>query len=143
MHQPAQIVQLNRAMLWFVPIAILMLVALNVPTGKPLHVKDVSASEAKALIDAGAVIVDVRGQGAYETRHLPGALAIPLAELKAAIPALLVSAKEKPIVVYCNDGVSTGPEGTQLLNQAGYGGAVNLKSGIEGWERAGYPVAKT
>src|SRR5262245_2934905 len=107
MHQPAQIVQLNRAMLWFVPIAIVLLVALNMPTGKPRDVKDVSASEAKALVDAGAVVVDVRGQGAYETRHLPGALAIPLAELQAAIPASVVSAKEKPIVVYCNDGAQS------------------------------------
>src|SRR5262245_49456591 len=112
MQQTAQIIQLNRAMRWFVPIAIILLLALNVPTRKPRDVKVVSASEAKALVDAGAVVVDVRGQGAYETRHLPGALAIPLAELQAAIPALLASAKEKPIVVYCNDGVNSGPDGT-------------------------------
>lgn len=41
-----------------------------------------------------------------------------------------------------HDGTTTGPEATQVLNKAGYSKAVNLKSGIEGWERAGLAVAK-
>jgi rhodanese-related sulfurtransferase len=142
MHQVAKTIQLNRAVRWLIPIAIIVLLVLNMPTRNSPTVNEISASDAKDLIDAGAVVVDVRGREAYGRHHLPGALAIPLAELRTAIPASLAFAKGKSIVVYCNDGVRTGPEGTQLLNQAGYGGAVNLKSGIEGWERAGYPVAK-
>ena len=32
------------------------------------------------------------------------------------------------------------PEGTQVLNDAGYKNAVNIRSGIEGWQNAGHPV---
>jgi len=140
MNQRAQAVQLNRAMLWLVPLVAIAFYVLNQPGTSSLNIKEVSVSEAKALIDSGAIVVDVRGPEAYGGRHVPGALSIPLAQLQAGVPASLSDAKDKPIVVYCNDGVITGPEGTQLLNNAGYGRAVNLKSGIEGWQSAGLPV---
>jgi rhodanese-related sulfurtransferase len=75
-------------------------------------------------------------------RHIAGALLVPLAQLQAAIPAALAGAKDRPIVVYCNDGINSGPEGTQVLNKAGYNGAVNLRNGIEGWEKAGFPIER-
>jgi rhodanese-related sulfurtransferase len=52
-------------------------------------------------------------------------------------------AKDRPIVVYCNDGLVTGPRGTEILNKAGFARAVKLKEGIEGWSAAGYPVGTT
>ena len=50
-------------------------------------------------------------------------------------------ALDKPVVVYCGDGARTGPEGTYVMNQAGYSGAVNLTGGLEGWAQAGLPTA--
>jgi rhodanese-related sulfurtransferase len=140
MNQRAQAVQLNRTMLWLVPLVAVSFFVLNRPGTSPMNIKEVSVSEAKALIDSGATVVDVRGPEAYGGRHVPGALSIPLAQLQTGVPASLSDAKDKSIVVYCNDGVVTGPEGTQLLNSAGYSLAVNLKSGIEGWQSAGLPV---
>lgn len=140
MNRYAQAIQWNRILPWLVPLAAIAVFILSRPATAPINVREVSVSEAKALIDAGAVIVDVRGPAAFGDRRIPGALSIPLAELQAGIPASLAHAKDKPIVVYCNDGVTTGPKGTRLLNDAGYGGAVNLKSGIEGWQNASYPV---
>lgn len=140
MNQRVQAVQLNRAVLWMVPLIAMGVFVLNKPTVHTLNVKEVSVVEAKALVDAGALVVDVRGPEAYGGRHVPGALSVPLAQLKAQIPASLSGAKDQSIVVYCNDGVATGPEGTQLLNNAGFGKAVSMKSGIEGWQSAGLPV---
>ena len=111
------------------------------PTEK-FDVRSVTATEAKALVDSGALVVDVRGTAQYDGRHIPGAISVPLATLRAAIPASLAPAITKPVVVYCGDGVTIGPEGTALLNKAGYAKAVNLKSGIQGWADAGYPVQK-
>jgi rhodanese-related sulfurtransferase len=51
-------------------------------------------------------------------------------------------AKAQPILVYCSDGLSIGPEATRILNEAGYAGAVNLRDGIEGWDKAGLPVKR-
>jgi len=47
------------------------------------------------------------------------------------------------ILVYCNQGLAHGAEGTEILNKAGFAGAVNLRDGIEGWAGAGYPIQKT
>ena len=88
------------------------------------------------------MVIDVRDEEKYNARHLPGAHSIPLALLKAGIPTILAHAKNARIVVYCSDGVTTGPEGTQILNQAGYTQAVNMKAGISGWADAGLPVLK-
>ncbi len=105
-------------------------------------IREVSVNEAKALIDSGALVIDVREEDKYHSRHIPGALSIPLAILRMGIPGSLSHAMDKPIVVYCGDGVTTGPEGTQLLNQAGFTQAVNVKAGIGGWADAGLPVQK-
>ena len=105
-------------------------------------IKEVSAADAKGLIENGALVVDVRDKEAFDLRHIAGAILIPLDELRARIPAILEGAKAKTIVIYCGDGVTHGPEGTESLNKAGYPNAVNLKPGFEGWEKAGYAVAK-
>jgi len=110
--------------------------------GQRYNVKEVSAVDAKALIDAGALIVDVRGKEQFNAGHIDGAISAPLAELQARIPAALEGAQAKSIIVNCADGVTTGPEGTALLNKAGYPNAVNLKPGFDGWKSAGYPVVK-
>ena len=109
-------------------------------SSESFDVRSVTAIEAKALIDSGALVVDVRGKEQFDGRHIPGAISVPLAMLRAAIPASLAHATTKPVVVYCGDGVTIGPEGTALLNKAGYAKAVNLQAGIQGWADAGYPV---
>lgn len=142
MRQFEQASDIRQLITWLAPLALLAVVwVMNAPqAARP--VSEVSVAEAKSLIDAGAVVVDVRSQEAYGNRHVPGAILVPLSEMRTGIPASLASARDKPIVVYCNDGSSTGPDGTRLLNQAGYNGAVNLKTGIEGWQGSGLPVQK-
>jgi len=106
------------------------------------NVPEVDVQLAKSLVDSGAVVVDVRPRGAYEEGHIPGAISVPLEELKRAIPAELETAKAKRVVVNCGEGSTYGPEGTHVLNQAGFSGATNLKGGIQGWTKAGFPVQK-
>ena len=106
------------------------------------NVPEVGVPEAKALLDAGATIINVRATVVSEYGHIPGALLIPLAVLRAGIPPLLAATKDKTIVVYCGDGVKTGPEATHILRQAGYS-VVNMKPGVEAWSSAGLPVSKT
>ena len=105
-------------------------------------VHQVSVSEAKALIDGGALVIDVRESEKFNTRHIPGAINIPLAILQSGIPTSIAHAISQPVVVYCGDGVTTGPEGTRLLNQGGYKQAVNVQPGLQGWVEAGLPVQK-
>ena len=112
-------------------------------TAPTYNVKEVDIATAKTLIDGGALVVDVRGKDAHAGRHIAGSIQAKPEELRAAIPERIRAlAADAPIVVYCGDGLSIGPEGTDILNKAGYAGAVNLKGGIEGWAAAGYPIGK-
>jgi rhodanese-related sulfurtransferase len=106
-------------------------------------IRTVTAVEAKRLIDQGAVVVDVRGPEFFRARHIPGAVSVPLASLRQAVPKSLADAIAKPVVVYCGDGATVGPEGTELLNKAGFAKAVNLERGIDGWADAGLPLARS
>lgn len=51
----------------------------------------------KRLGDDDLVVVDVRSADKYEAGHVPGALHIPVAEIKKDVPDL---PKEKQIVTY-------------------------------------------
>ena len=103
-------------------------------------VKDVTALEAKALMDAGAVVIDVRDRAVSDRLHLPGALLIPVEALSARL-GQLEAARAKNIVVYCGNGSRLGPEAATILGRAGFTQVVNLKSGLEGWRAAGLPTA--
>ena len=103
-------------------------------------VPELTIAQAKALVDAGVMAIDVRDQEKFAYRHLPTAVLVPLVVLRVGIPAWLEASKTKPIIVYCNRGVSHGPEATHLLQAAGFTQVANLTSGIEGWSEAGMPI---
>lgn len=59
----------------------------------------ISASEAKALADAGrAVFIDVRDVESYRAGHIPGALQIPLQYVPGEIPWF---PKDRKLIPYC------------------------------------------
>lgn len=121
---------------------ITVLILLNRHSSPEYNIKEVTLPEAKALYDSGALVIDVRSEDAYIKRHILGAISIPLSVLERSIPLSIADAKAKTIEVYCGDGVTVGPEGTHILNQAGYKNAVNIKGGFSGWEKAGFPIEK-
>lgn len=50
-----------------------------------------------------AQIVDVLPRSEYDESHIPGAVSIPLKQLTADAVAGL--ARDRPVVVYCHDGL--------------------------------------
>lgn len=140
----SQIAKLDKTqqMLLLVAALLAMIFLAKLGVGPTYPIRSVSAPEAKRLIDGGALVVDVRGPESYSGRHIPGAISVPLDSLRQSIPAELTRAIAQPVVVYCGDGVSIGPEGTALLNKQGFRQAVNLEHGIQGWADAGYSVVK-
>lgn len=105
-------------------------------------VREVSVTEARELFDMGRpVVIDVREKDAFDKGHIPGAVSVPIAEVGQRMNALGLSRAE-PVVVYCGEGSTRGPDATRQLNAGGYGGAVNLKGGFASWQAAGQPVAR-
>jgi rhodanese-related sulfurtransferase len=122
---------------WFLVLASVVVYNFAVPKHQ-YNIREVTPVEARQMMAAGAVVVDVRD---HADLRLPGALQFPQIALETGLANLSI-AKTAQIVVYCGDGSTTGPAATEALNRAGYVNAVNLKSGFQGWQRAGLPTVK-
>ncbi len=90
------------------------------------------------LINSGAVVVDVRSLEQFATGHIVNARNVPFADLSSA-PESVHKSKEKPILVYCDKGVS-GSRAAGLLRAAGYQNAFNLKGGLAAWRQENMPT---
>lgn len=83
------------------------------------------------------VVLDVRPQEEFEAGHLPGAVSIPLADLKKRLKDL---PKSKQIVAYCRGPLcAMAPDATRFLKSKGYK-VKKLTEGVPDWEAAGLPV---
>ena len=86
------------------------------------------AAEAKAWVQAGATLLDVRSPQEFGGRHLPGAVNVPVGELRdrlAEVP------KDKKVVVYCRSGTRSAAAAS-VLREKGY--EVLDLGGIGNWE---------
>lgn len=82
-------------------------------------------------------IVDVRDREAYQREHIPGAVNIPVDELKTRAREL---PKDKTIVCYCwTISCALAPKACLELAHLGYK-VQELVGGIERWKAAGFPV---
>jgi rhodanese-related sulfurtransferase len=108
---------------------------------KEYNVPQIDLAAAQELIEQGATVIDVRGSEVFNKAHIPMAVLVPLSVLRESVPAWLAAIKAQPVVVYCGDGSTHGPEATQLLVNAGFAHPVNLTAGISGWKAAGYNIA--
>ena len=95
-------------------------------------VKEVTREEAKALIEAGAQLVDVRADHEWEAGHLPGAVHIALPELAERVEEI---DRERPVIFYCRSD-NRSDMAAAALGEAGYD-TVKLAEGATGWEDEG------
>jgi DMSO/TMAO reductase YedYZ molybdopterin-dependent catalytic subunit/rhodanese-related sulfurtransferase/glyoxylase-like metal-dependent hydrolase (beta-lactamase superfamily II) len=95
----------------------------------------VGARAGKALLDAGAFLLDVREADEWQAEHAPDASLIPMAQVRerqAEIP------RDRRIVVVCRSGGRSAAV-TDSLRAWGFD-AVNLAGGMCAWAAAGLPV---
>ncbi|CAN5922998.1 hypothetical protein BH11MYX4_BH11MYX4_54480 [soil metagenome] len=89
----------------------------------------VSPEKARALVESGARLVDVRTPGEHAAGHIDGSLNVPVQELARRMDEL--GDRTKPIVVYCASGMrSASAAGT--LRRAGFAEVHDL-GGIARW----------
>jgi rhodanese-related sulfurtransferase/predicted transcriptional regulator len=85
------------------------------------------------------LLLDVRPVEEYENGHLPGAVSLPLLELKSGLEKL---AKRREIVAYCRGRYCVlAAEAVAILRKAGYR-ALRLEDGVYEWQQAGLAVEK-
>jgi rhodanese-related sulfurtransferase len=83
------------------------------------------------------VLVDVRQTFEVERGRIPGAIIIPLGELRGRLPEL---GRDRPVAFLCHSGARS-TRATGIAIKAGYD-AVNVRGGMIGWRRAGLPVTR-
>jgi len=101
----------------------------------------VSSSQATQLINReDAVVVDTREAGDFKAGHIAGARNIPQSRLETRMNEL-EKVKEKPIIVVCKSGQSSGMSVAKLA-KAGFPRVFKLKGGMMQWQADGLPVVK-
>jgi rhodanese-related sulfurtransferase len=84
------------------------------------------------------IVLDVRPSEEYQAGHIPGALSIPIHELKRRLSEL---PKSQGIVAYCRGPYCVfSDQAVELLRAKGFQ-AVRLDEGILDWRARGLPVA--
>jgi rhodanese-related sulfurtransferase len=98
---------------------------------------------AERLGDAGnadPTLIDVRTPAEFEAGHIPGAVNVPLDELKASLDDLCaVLDDHHDVVLVCRSGARAG-QAQEALRGVGLPSPVVLSGGIVDWERTGGAV---
>ncbi|MEV7791733.1 rhodanese-like domain-containing protein [Streptomyces sp. NPDC087512] len=83
-------------------------------------------------------VVDVRTPGEYAGGHLPGALNVPLDQLRRALPALRAAAERGNVLVVCASG-NRSANACGVLAEHGIH-AATLVGGTGAWSAQGHPL---
>jgi phage shock protein E len=86
----------------------------------------ISAKEALKQLKTGALVIDVRSAGEFNSGHLTKAINIPLDEIETALPKR-VPDKRLVLLLHCQSGMRSGAA-MQKLKSLGYANAFNLGS---------------
>lgn len=100
----------------------------------------VSANEAVLLANGGAAIVDVRPATDYTAGHIIDARHIPASELASRADSLK-KYKEKPVLVYCDNGFASA-QAARALKGLGFTKIVTLRGGLQSWRQENLPLVK-
>jgi rhodanese-related sulfurtransferase/DNA-binding MarR family transcriptional regulator len=103
------------------------------------ELEPVTIPELRKLVrDARVTVIDVRPREEYEGGHIPGAISLPVGEIKRRIAEL---PKRREVIAYCR-----GPycvyslEAVTLLRQQGFR-ARRADQGLPDWRALGLPIA--
>lgn len=99
---------------------------------------NVEPEAAVKLINADAVVIDLRSAEAFANGHIVNARNIPFDELDAN-QAKVDRIKSKPIIAVCESG-ATSARAVDRLKKAGLESVYGLRGGIAAWTQANLPL---
>ncbi|HUC14025.1 MAG TPA: rhodanese-like domain-containing protein [Acidimicrobiales bacterium] len=96
---------------------------------------EVAPLAVEELVNAGAVVIDVREPDEWSAGHAPEARLIPMGQVEARLDEI---PREVTAVIVCRSGARSNTV-THFLNSHGIN-ALNMAGGMSAWEKAGLPV---
>jgi molybdopterin/thiamine biosynthesis adenylyltransferase/rhodanese-related sulfurtransferase len=103
------------------------------------EIREVSAEDARARAERGAVVVDVREADEWEQGHIPGAVFIPRGFLELRIEEK-VPDKSQEVILHCAGGTRSA-FAAKTLAGLGYSNVSSLAGGFGKWKELGFPIA--
>ncbi len=99
-----------------------------------------SPNEAVHLANSGAAVIDVRSAEEYQGGHIIDSRHIPANELSARAESLK-KYKEKPVLVYCENGVASA-NAARALRGLGFTKVATLRGGLSSWRQENLPLVR-
>ena len=112
------------------------------------RIEELLPPAAKAEIDGGATLIDVRDPDRFESGHLEGAVNVPSGEsARDAHDAAYVEAVEKAgaspedrLILVCGEGNRSARTADALQNEHGFTNVASIIGGSKLWSDLGYPI---
>ena len=107
-------------------------------------VPQIPVDEVKRRLDSGGppgpLLLDVRQPEEYtsELGHVPGALLIPLPELRARLPEIATD-RARTVITICRSG-NRSARAAAILREAGFVNVLNMTGGTLAWRDRGFPI---
>ncbi|KXB06176.1 hypothetical protein AKJ53_01135 [candidate division MSBL1 archaeon SCGC-AAA382F02] len=102
--------------------------------------ENIRPAEAREMIKSkDPVVLDVRTPDEFESGHIPGAILLPVDELKGS--TFLEIPHDEEILCYCRSGHRSS-WAAEYLSLKGFTRAYNLSGGILAWENLGYEIVE-
>ena len=118
---------------------VLALLIINI--GQTANSRGVSPHDVVRLLNDGdTVVVDLRGKADFDAGHIINAKNISAADIKGG-DTRLDKYKNKPILVYCATGTSSGPIVKQMLS-TDFENVQSLKGGVAAWRSDNLPLTR-
>jgi rhodanese-related sulfurtransferase len=100
-------------------------------------VANITPNEAQTMTSENqAVIIDVREDNEWDEKHIPGAIHVPLGQLKDRITEL-ETYKNTPLIMQCQRG-GRSVQASAVMKSAGFAKVYNLDGGLQAWEQSGF-----
>ena len=100
--------------------------------------ENLEPQQAVSMINAGAVVLDLRSAEAFARGHIVNSKNIPHDELDAKHERI-DAYRSGPIVAVCDSGV-TSSRAVEALRKSGFDKVYTLRGGINGWTQANLPL---
>jgi cysteine synthase/rhodanese-related sulfurtransferase len=100
---------------------------------------NIDIEPARRLVDEGAFVLDVRGEGSFAEGHVPGAWNTPLLDIPNRVWELPEN-KREPILAICQRG-NLSLSAVLYLKSLGYENARSVTGGTNAWSEAGYETS--
>lgn len=92
------------------------------------------------MVEAGALLIDIREWDEWEMIRIPGAEFKPLSAIQEWFEDL---PRDRDIILQCRSGNRSAQATQALINQAGFDRVFNLTGGIIAWHSASLPVDRS